>query len=449
MGRNEGTVKGENLADSSSSAATATADGVGGAVERQAAQDVADVAEAVAEAPEEYADTDYIRSEAVGEGSIVDSRPESEVESSEGPHREGVDGKDHRGRNRIDRVARSSVAVLAAALTVTVILATTALAYDKVQAERIPPDVQISDVPVGGLTREEARAAVMTKVAAVSRRTLYLNAAGKTFSVPLAELDIEARVDEALDRAFEERNRQGVIGRLKRWLGGGGRLVVVPLEILPSREPIERRVVASIAGAVNKEPTEAAIEETTDDLVFRPPSPGVELEGEASSDLIFQAAQSLIEGRDPGIVRLPTKEIPVREGAGITTAILVRIKQQRLYFYENATLSGVYKVSTGTPQYPTPIGKFRVIRKIVNPSWTNPAPNGWGKDMPAYIPPGPSNPLGTRALQLNSPGILIHGTQNIRALGSPASHGCIRMNMNEIEALFPRVPEGTPVFIRP
>jgi len=347
------------------------------------------------------------------------------------------------------RLFSAVATVLAAALTVFTLLGTSAFAYDKSRSERIVPGVSVANVPIGGLTREEARAALAAKVAKVSARNLYLTAAGRSYSVSLSSLDLDPRIEESLDRAFGVGKGEGILGRLHRWLGRGGPAVDLPLEVLPSRDAVERRVVASIAGEVNREPTDATIEETTDDIVFRPPSPGVELQGDAASDMVFKAALDLIEGRDPGVVRLPYKQIPVKEGAGITTAILVRVSQQRLYFYENASLAGIYKVSTGTPKYPTPFGRFRVVQKIMNPSWTNPAPDTWGKEMPPFIPPGPDNPLGTRALQLNAPGILIHGTQNVRALGSPASHGCIRMNMPEIEALYPRVPVGTPVFVRP
>ncbi len=69
--------------------------------------------------------------------------------------------------------------------------------------------------------------------------------------------------------------------------------------------------------------------------------------------------------------------------------------------------------------------------------------------MPAYIPPGPGNPLGTRALYLNAPGIRIHGTYNSASIGTYASHGCIRMLIGDSEALFPLVPVGTKVIIKP
>jgi L,D-transpeptidase ErfK/SrfK len=107
----------------------------------------------------------------------------------------------------------------------------------------------------------------------------------------------------------------------------------------------------------------------------------------------------------------------------------------------------VYPVATGQPSFPTPQGTWEVVAKRMNPTWTNPAPDGWGADMPASIPPGPGNPLGTRAMALNASGILIHGTYASYSIGSYASHGCIRMLLSDVEALFPQVPTGTPVLV--
>jgi len=43
--------------------------------------------------------------------------------------------------------------------------------------------------------------------------------------------------------------------------------------------------------------------------------------------------------------------------------------------------------------------------------------------------------------------IYIHGTADEQALGSPQSHGCIRMHNHDLIALFDRLPNGTKVFI--
>jgi lipoprotein-anchoring transpeptidase ErfK/SrfK len=59
------------------------------------------------------------------------------------------------------------------------------------------------------------------------------------------------------------------------------------------------------------------------------------------------------------------------------------------------------------------------------------------------IPGGPSNPLGTRALYLDAPGIRIHGTSASYSIGSYASHGCVRMFMGDVEELYEIVPIGT------
>ena len=44
--------------------------------------------------------------------------------------------------------------------------------------------------------------------------------------------------------------------------------------------------------------------------------------------------------------------------------------------------------------------------------------------------------------------IYIHGTKHEDKIGSPASHGCIRMRNADVIELFTLVEEGTPVVIR-
>jgi L,D-transpeptidase ErfK/SrfK len=48
---------------------------------------------------------------------------------------------------------------------------------------------------------------------------------------------------------------------------------------------------------------------------------------------------------------------------------------------------------------------------------------------------------------LSMPGYLIHGTNKPAGVGMRVSHGCIRLYPEDIEALFDRVPSGTPVRI--
>jgi lipoprotein-anchoring transpeptidase ErfK/SrfK len=84
------------------------------------------------------------------------------------------------------------------------------------------------------------------------------------------------------------------------------------------------------------------------------------------------------------------------------------------------------------------------------PSWSNPAPNGWGRGMPTYIGPGPGNPLGLRALNWNTldgvdTAIRFHGTQAVGQLGRPASHGCVRLRNSDVIELFDLIDEGATI----
>ena len=61
------------------------------------------------------------------------------------------------------------------------------------------------------------------------------------------------------------------------------------------------------------------------------------------------------------------------------------------------------------------------------------------------MPPGKSNPLGTRWLGLSHKGYGIHGTNRPDSIGKNASHGCIRMRNREVEELFKLVAVGDQV----
>ena len=100
----------------------------------------------------------------------------------------------------------------------------------------------------------------------------------------------------------------------------------------------------------------------------------------------------------------------------------------------------------GAREYPTPLGKFEVVNKQLDPWWYPPAGSAWAEGAKP-IPPGPGNPLGTRWMGLSAPYVGIHGTPDAASIGYSASHGCIRMLIPQVEWLFTQVDVGTPVFI--
>ena len=126
-------------------------------------------------------------------------------------------------------------------------------------------------------------------------------------------------------------------------------------------------------------------------------------------------------------------------------SIRVDLSERKLYLYSEGKLVKTYSVAVGQPAYPTPMGSWKIISKVRNPTWTPPK-SPWAVGMDP-VPPGPGNPLGTRWMGLSAPAIGIHGTYADGSIGTAASHGCIRMHVHEAEDLFNRVYIGTPVEI--
>lgn len=145
-------------------------------------------------------------------------------------------------------------------------------------------------------------------------------------------------------------------------------------------------------------------------------------------------------------VLLPTAWIvpPLAPGT-----LVVNLSEMRLYYLmeEHGTRMLVtFPVGIGLPGANTPTGRYRVVAKETDPTWyVPPSVRRDEPDLPASIPPGPDNPLGTHALRLSRRNILIHGTNEPYGVGRRVSHGCIRLYPEDIPVLYRLVRVGTPV----
>ena len=131
--------------------------------------------------------------------------------------------------------------------------------------------------------------------------------------------------------------------------------------------------------------------------------------------------------------------------ANFGSVIVIRRGSRRLYLYDGMAHWRTFRIAVGMPAYPTPLGRFTIATKERNPTW-NPPNSDWARGL-GPVPPGPGNPLGTRWMGLSAYGYGIHGTPSPETIGTAASHGCIRMYIRDSEWLFERVRVGTTVFI--
>jgi hypothetical protein len=100
--------------------------------------------------------------------------------------------------------------------------------------------------------------------------------------------------------------------------------------------------------------------------------------------------------------------------------------------------------------FKTPRGKFWIMGKTTNPWWKRPDWSFVEEGLP--IPPeeDPSRyeygVLGDYALSLKD-GYLIHGTIYKRFLGMPVTHGCVRLNDEDLKTIFNTLSLGSKVYI--
>lgn len=105
----------------------------------------------------------------------------------------------------------------------------------------------------------------------------------------------------------------------------------------------------------------------------------------------------------------------------------------------NDEIVKTYTVSTGKDVSVTPVGKFTVVNKLIDPVWFNKG---------VVVPPdSPANVLGGRWLGFDLPGYGIHGTINPETIGSHETAGCVRMRNEDVEELYNLVTTGTEVVI--
>lgn len=130
-------------------------------------------------------------------------------------------------------------------------------------------------------------------------------------------------------------------------------------------------------------------------------------------------------------------------------AILVDITSRALHFWsEDQSVYRLYPTSIPVSEDLTRRGRTSVTFKDPNPDWRpTPAMKIRNPEWPDYIPPGPDNPLGTRALHLSWPYYRIHGTHDTRKIGRRSSNGCIGLYNEHIEELFVLARVGTQVLL--
>jgi lipoprotein-anchoring transpeptidase ErfK/SrfK len=126
--------------------------------------------------------------------------------------------------------------------------------------------------------------------------------------------------------------------------------------------------------------------------------------------------------------------------AAASLSIQVDIDDRKLLVYEENELIETYPVSVGKDEKPTPTGRFSIRRIVWNPAWVPPNEK-WARGKTAKAPGHPDNPMKRVKMFFKEPDYYIHGTGDTDSLGGAESHGCVRMDPDDVTELAKLVME--------
>jgi lipoprotein-anchoring transpeptidase ErfK/SrfK len=142
------------------------------------------------------------------------------------------------------------------------------------------------------------------------------------------------------------------------------------------------------------------------------------------------------------------------EGASGKPKIVVRIGEQKAYFYKGKTLVGWTTVSTGKPGFGTPPGHYTVVSKDVDHVSTafGDYVDGSGNVVRSNIDSRKDHqPKGTHFDGARMPYAMFFRSGYAMHQGYvppfAASHGCIRIPKGMASQFFEHAPVGTPVTV--
>lgn len=304
-----------------------------------------------------------------------------------------------------------------------------------------PAGVRIVGVNVSGLNKAEALDKCRTEIAGVASRPLTLEVDDEKYQISPREIGLLLDYKGMINRAYEQAWSPNVFEQMARRFLNRPREVEVSLLGSVDRGKVHGWVSTAI-NQINRYPQDAYVDVTSGVPVVVKAKEGRNVNLQT---LMADADAALT--RTDHIVRVKVGRVqPAVTDAAFGKLIIINLSDHKLSLYNREQVLAEFSVACGSPTYPTPIGIWKIVEKQKNPTWYNPG-SSWAKSMPPEIPPGPGNPLGTRAMPLNAAGVFIHGTPSPWSIGESVSHGCVRMYTADAEKLFDMVDVGTPVYV--
>jgi lipoprotein-anchoring transpeptidase ErfK/SrfK len=322
-----------------------------------------------------------------------------------------------------------------------------AAAYDHGRRDRLANGIRIGEVDVGGLDTTRAAQRVRRLGVAARQRDLRVHAKGRTFVLPASKLHVTADVESAVARALADSRRGWIGSRVARELTGGKVSEQIPL-VTHYAPGVIGQLADHVAQVTERKPVDAAVVPSASGLSKSRSKPGLDVNTKALRHALSLAATTPSR---PADIRARTHRVAAKVRASdladkYPAYIIINRGAHELSFFSHLKLAHTYGIAVGRAGLETPAGLYDIQWKETNPSWHVPNSAWAGALAGTTVPPGPGNPIQARWMAFNG-GAGIHGTSEDASIGTNASHGCVRMHIPDVIALYALTPVGTPVYV--
>jgi len=320
--------------------------------------------------------------------------------------------------------------------------------YDGGRSDTVAQGVKIADVDVGGLDAGQARQRVSAELLKPLAKPLTIPVGDKEFHLSGREARIRADVGAIVDDAIEQGREGGIFARTWRGITGGERSITIKPKIEYSAAAVDR-LVTRVQRELNRPAVDAKVD-------FQPANVAIS-SSKTGRKVVAKRFRARVQAELVSPIGDRTVEVPVKTVEPKVTSdkladrypVVLTIDRGafRLTLYKRLKQIRSYPIAVGKVGLETPEGLYSVQNKAVNPAWTVPN-SSWAGSLAGQVIPGGTaqNPLKARWLGIYD-GVGVHGTSDRGSIGSNASHGCIRMLIEDVEVLYDEVPVGTPTYI--
>jgi lipoprotein-anchoring transpeptidase ErfK/SrfK len=339
----------------------------------------------------------------------------------------------------------------AATLAALLVLAAAMAVYDHGKRDTIAKGVTVGGVDIGGLDRDAATAKLRREILDPLGQTVVVDHGTRSWRLSAREARIATNLDATVADALARSRKGNFISRAVREVTGGKVHAAIQPRVTYSDAAIIR-LLDRVRRSVDRAPVNATVTFAATGPSITASKDGLAVDATGLHRQIAAALTSpSAKRRFSAVTHHVAPKVSVdRLARQYATALVVNREDFKLSLYKGLKLAKTYSVAVGAIGLETPAGMYHIQNKAINPAWTKPYSDWVPKDQQGKVVPGgtPENPLKARWLGIFD-GAGIHGVDpsEYGTIGHAASHGCVRMRIEDVEDLYPQVPVGSPIYI--